>query len=253
MGNHIAVVILAAGLGTRMKSDKAKVLHEVAGKSMILYVVESARKAVGDDIVVVVGHQAQKVREILSESDAASLQYAYQEQQLGTAHAVLCAMPHIPEHCDEIVILYGDTPLIMPETISKLVEDHLAGSRHISLLAVELKNPYGYGRVLLDNNKHVSEIVEEKDATDEQRKIELVNSGIYCVNKQFLQDALPKIQSDNAQKELYLTDIMAIGYQEKKKTGAMVAADYHQILGVNSSQDLEAVSKIMKTRMRNIS
>ncbi len=253
MENNIAVVILAAGLGTRMKSDKAKVLHEVAGKAMILYVVETARKAVGDDIVVVVGHQAQKVREILSESDATPIQYAYQEQQLGTAHAVSCALPHIPEHCNEIVILYGDTPLIMPETIAELVEDHLEGSRHISLLAVELKNPYGYGRVLLDNNKQVSEIIEEKDASDEQKKIELVNSGIYCVNKQFLQDALPKIQSDNAQKELYLTDIMAIGYQEKKKTGALVVADYHQILGVNSSQDLEAVSKIMKTRMRNIS
>ena len=253
MGNHIAVVILAAGLGTRMKSDKAKVLHEVAGKAMILYVVETARKAVGDDIVVVVGHQAQKVKEILSESHTTPIQYAYQEQQLGTAHAVSCALPLIPDYCDEIVILYGDTPLIVPETISELVDDHLEGSRHISLLAVELKNPHGYGRVLLDNNKQVSEIIEEKDATDEQKKIELVNSGIYCVNKQFLQDALPKIQSDNAQKELYLTDIVAIGYQEKKKTGAMVAADYHQILGVNSSQDLEAVSKIMKTRMRNIS
>jgi UDP-N-acetylglucosamine diphosphorylase/glucosamine-1-phosphate N-acetyltransferase len=251
MKKNIAVVILAAGLGTRMKSDKAKVLHEVSGRPMILYVVEAARKAVGDDVIVVVGHQAQKVRETISET--VQLHYAYQEKQLGTAHAVMCALPHIPDHCDQVVILYGDVPLILPETITELVEDHLACRRDISLLAVELKNPYGYGRVLLDNNEQVFEIIEEKDATAEQRKINLINSGIYCINKQFLQDALPKIQSNNVQKELYLTDIMAIGYKEKKKTGAMVAAEYHQILGVNSCQDLEAVTKIMKAPMRNIS
>jgi len=251
MRKNIAVVILAAGLGTRMKSDKAKVLHEVAESPMILYVVEAARKAAGDDVIVVIGHQAQKVREIISET--AQIYFAYQEQQLGTAHAVMCAMPLVPDHCDEVVILYGDVPLILPETISGLVEDHLACHRDISLLAVELKNPYGYGRVLLDDNYEVSGIIEEKDATDEQRKIGLINTGIYCINKAFLQDALPKIQSNNVQKELYLTDIMAIGYKENKKTGVMVAADYHQILGINSCQDLEAVDKIMKKRMRNIS
>ena len=251
MRKNIAVVILAAGLGTRMKSDKAKVLHEVAERPMILYVVEAARKVAGDDVIVVVGHQAQKVREIISET--AQLHFADQEQQLGTAHAVWCSLPHIPDHCDEVVILCGDVPLILPETISGLVEDHFTCSRDISLLAVELKNPYGYGRVLLDDNNEVSGIIEEKDATDEQRKIELINTGFYCINKPFLQDALPKIQSNNVQKELYLTDIVAIGYKENKKTGVMVAADYHQILGVNSCQDLEAVDKIMKKRMRNIS
>ena len=251
MRKNIAVVILAAGLGTRMKSNKAKVLHEVAGRPMILHVVAAARKVAGDDVIVVVGHQAHKVREIISET--AKLHFADQAQQLGTAHAVLCALPHIPDHCNEVVILYGDVPLILPETISALVEDHFTCYRDISLLAVELKNPYGYGRVLLDDNEQVIEIIEEKDATVEQRKIRLINSGIYCINKQFLQAALPKIQSNNAQKELYLTDIMAIGYNEKKKTGVMVADDYHQILGINSCQDLEAVDKIMKKRIRNIS
>lgn len=251
MRKNIAVVILAAGLGTRMKSDKAKVLHEVAGRPMILYVVEVARKAAGDDIIVVVGHQAQKVREITS--GTAQVHFAYQDKQLGTAHAVLCALPRIPDHCDEVVILCGDVPLILPETITGLVDDHLACSRDISLLAVELKNPYGYGRVLLDNNGQVFGIIEEKDATAEQRKINLINTGIYCVNKNFLQDALPKIQSNNAQEELYLTDIMAIGYQEKKKMGLMVAADYDQILGVNNCRDLAEADKIMKKRTRNIS
>ena len=251
MRKNIAVVILAAGMGTLMKSDKANVLHEVAGRPMILYVVDAARRAVGDDIIVVVGNQARKVRQIISET--AQLRYAYQEKQLGTAHAVLCALPHIPDHCDEIIILYGDVPLILPETITGLVEDHLADHRDISLLAVEVKSPYGYGRVLLDDSGQVYGIAEEADASAEQRKIKLINSGIYCINKQFLQDALPRIQSNNAQAELYLTDIMAIGYEEKRKTGVMITTDNLQILGVNNIQDLDEVNKIMKTRMRNIS
>ena len=251
MRKNIAIVILAAGLGTRMKSNKAKVLHEVAERPMIFYVVEAAQKLAGDDVIVVVGHQAQKVREIISET--ANVYFADQAQQLGTGHAVMCALPQIPDHCNEVVVLYGDVPLILPETISALVEDHYACSRDISLLAVELKDPFGYGRVLLDDNDQVSGVIEEKDATAEQRKIRLINSGIYCINKRYLRTALPKIQSNNVQKELYLTDIVAIGYNEKKKTGVMISNDYHQILGVNSCQDLENVEKIMQKRIRNIS
>ena len=251
MRKNIAVVILAAGLGTRMRSDKAKVLHKVAERPMILYVVEAARKAAGDNIIVVVGHQAQKVREIISKT--AELHFAYQEKQLGTAHAVLCALPHIPDHCDEVVILCGDVPLIFSETITGLVEDHLACCRDISLLAVELKNPYGYGRVLLDDNKQIVGIIEEADATAEQKRIKLINSGIYCINKRILQGALPKIKTNNNQEELYLTDLMAIGHKEQRKMGLMVSADEIQILGVNNCQDLEEADKIMKKRMRKIS
>ena len=251
MLKKIAVIILAAGMGTRMKSDKAKVLHEVADRPMILYVVETARKAAGDDVIVVVGNQAQKVREIISAYSQSI--FAYQEKQLGTAHAVQCALPCIPDHCDEVVILCGDVPLILPETITGLVENHLASSRDISLLAVELNNPYGYGRILLDNRGQISGIIEEADATPEQKQIKLVNAGIYCVNKKFLKDALPKIQSNNAQEELYLTDIMAIGYREQKRMGVVVAEDCLQIMGVNNCRDLAEVDEIMKKRIRNIS
>ena len=125
MKNNIAVIILAAGMGTRMKSDKAKVLHEITDQPMIIYVVDAARKVAGDDVIVVIGHQAQKVRECLSGFD--ELIFAHQDKQLGTAHAVLCALPHIPDHCEEVVILCGDVPLIQSETIIDLVEDHLAG------------------------------------------------------------------------------------------------------------------------------
>jgi len=250
MKNNVAVVILAAGMGTRMNSDKAKVLHEISDHPMIFYVVETARKVAGDSVIVVVGHQAQKVRGCLSGYD--ELIFAHQDKQLGTGHAVLCALPHIPDHCEEVVILCGDVPLIRSETIIDLVEDHLENSRDISLLAVELDNPFGYGRVVMDENKGVRRIIEEADATPEQKANNLVNTGIYCVKKQFLLEAVPKIRSDNAQGELYLTDVIGIGHRGRKKIGVQIGTDCQQILGVNTCQDLELVDAIMKKRRRII-
>jgi len=251
MKNNVAVVILAAGMGTRMKSDKAKVLHEITDQPMITYVVEAARKVAGADVIVVIGHQAQKVQDCLSGFD--ELIFAHQDEQRGTAHAVLCALPHIPDHCKEVVILCGDVPLIQSETIIGLVEDHLGNTRDISLLAVELDDPYGYGRVVLDEDLGVTGIIEEADATEEQKAINLINTGIYCIQKQFLLEALPKIRTDNAQGELYLTDVMGIGYRDKKKIGVLTGTDCQQILGINTCQDLELVNDIMKKRKRIIS
>ena len=244
MKDNVAVVILAAGQGTRMKSNKAKVLHEIAGRPMIIHVVEAAQKIAGDNIIAVIGHQAQKVRETLSES--APLQFAYQKEQRGTAHAVQCAMPHIPDNCDEIIILCGDVPLIRSETIASLVEDHLSAARDITLLAVELENPYGYGRVQVDENRQVFGIVEEADATADQRQIKLINAGIYCINVTFLLNALPRIQADNVQSELYLTDIVGIAHSEHKKIGVMIGNDPSEVIGVNTIQELTRVEKIMQ-------
>jgi UDP-N-acetylglucosamine diphosphorylase/glucosamine-1-phosphate N-acetyltransferase len=251
MKKNIAVIILAAGMGTRMKSDKAKVLHKIQGQPMIHFVVDAAQKIAGDDVIVVIGHQAQKVRAVVL--DRARPLFAVQEQQLGTAHAVQCAVPQIPEHCEHVVILCGDAPLIQPETIAELVDDHIGARRDISLLAVELENPFGYGRILLDDKKQVSAIIEETDATDAQKLIKLINSGIYCIEKGFIMEALPKIRSDNAQGELYLTDIMAVGYQEKRNMGVMIGKNCQQILGINTCQDLETVDAIMQKRSRIIS
>jgi len=250
MKNNLAVIILAAGMGTRMKSDKAKVLHEIDGRSMIIYVVDAAQKLAGKDVIVVIGHQAQKVRDSLSGHQ--NLIFVHQEKQLGTAHAVLCALPQIPVHCQDVVILCGDVPLVQPETIAKLVDAHRQDALDISLLAVELDNPHGYGRVLLDENRRVSMIVEEADATAAQKKIKLINTGIYCVNTNFLMASLPQIGANNAQGELYLTDIMGIGYRENRKMGVQVCDDCQQILGVNTCQDLEMVEAIVKKRMRKI-
>lgn len=251
MKDNIAAIILAAGMGTRMKSDKAKVLHEIQGKPMILYVVETARKVAGDDVIVVIGNQAETVREVVS--DTVDILFAYQEQQLGTAHAVWCAMPKIPAHCDHVIILCGDVPLIQSETISELVEEHLENGRDISLLAVEMENPCGYGRILIDDSRQLHAIIEEADATEAQKRIKLINSGIYCINKAFLTQALPNIDSNNAQGELYLTDIITVGYKQMRKMGVMIRTNFQQILGINTCQDLEVVDAIMKSRQRNIS
>ena len=247
MRKDVAVVILAAGQGTRMKSNKAKVLHEIAGRPMILYVTEAAQKIAGKNVIVVIGHQAPEVREIISES--AQLHFAYQEEQLGTAHAVQCSVPHIPDGCDEVVILCGDVPLIRTETITGLVEDHLSAERDISLLAVELENPYGYGRVLIDEKRQVFGIIEEADATAAQKQIKLINAGIYCINKAFLLQALPKIRTNNVQSELYLTDIMGIGHSEKKKIGVMIGTDPSEVIGINTVQELTRVETIMQSIM----
>ena len=251
MKKNVAVIILAAGLGTRMKSNKAKVLHEIQGNPMIIYVVETARMVAGDNVIVVIGNQAEKVREILSAKG--EMIFANQEKQLGTAHAALCALPCIPDHCEEVVILCGDVPLILPDTVSSLVDSHLQAHRDVSLLAVELQDPCGYGRILFDEDNQLIGIIEETDASAEQKHIKLVNAGIYCVNKVFLMNVLPKIRSNNAQAELYLTDMIAIGYEEKRNMGVMIAKDSQEILGINNCQDLEKVDALMKKRMQIIS
>ena len=246
-----AVVILAAGHGKRMKSKKAKVLHEILGKPMVMYVVETASKVAGNNVILVIGNQAEKVRKMVSES--AEVIFALQKEQLGTGHAVSCALPYIPDHTKEVIILCGDVPLLTSETVIQLNKDHVKAKRDISLLAVEIDNPKGYGRVLIDENRLVTAIVEEADATEEQKKIKTINTGIYCVKKEFLFDSLQKIKSDNLQGEFYLTDIVEIGYKEGKTVGVVVGKDFEEFLGVNNHQDLVVAENIMRNRLRNIS
>ena len=244
MNANIAVVILAAGLGTRMKSNKAKVLHEICGKPIINYVAETARKVAGDNVVLVVGNQADRVRRTVSKLGPFS--FVYQKKQLGTGHAVLCALPHIPERCREVVVLCGDVPLIKADTVNALITSHMSENRDISVLAVELKNPTGYGRILLSESGQVQAIVEESDATAEQKRIRLINTGIFCVRKNFLLDAVPRIQSDNAKGEIYFTDIVEIAYSEKKHVGVTVGGNYLEVTGINTIQELKRVERAMK-------
>jgi UDP-N-acetylglucosamine diphosphorylase/glucosamine-1-phosphate N-acetyltransferase len=248
---NLAIVILAAGLGTRMKSDKAKVLHEVLGSPMILHVMKAAEKIAENNVVLVVGHQAETVREVVSEHYQAL--FALQEKQLGTGHAVLCAMPVIPEYIRHIIILCGDVPLIRTETIRIFFEKHIQEKRDVSVLAVETDEPKGYGRVMLNGKEEVLGIIEEKDATAEQRNIKLINTGIYCVNKDFLGAALQKIRPENVQGEFYLTDIIGIAYKEEKSIGVMISKDIGEFVGVNTHQHLKTAEEIMRKRTSEIS
>lgn len=241
----IAIIILAAGLGTRMKSGKAKVLHEILGSPMILYVVETAVSVAGNQVVVVIGNQAETVREIVSEKY--QVRFALQEKQLGTGHAVLCALSQIPESAEDVLILCGDVPLITSETLLRLSEDHLKKKRDISLLAVDIENPTGYGRILRDKNSQLVGIVEERDATVEQKKIKTVNTGIYCVKKHFLEHALQKIKPNNAQGEFYLTDIIDIGYREGKNVDILIGDKPDEVTGINTPDELKNVESVMRS------
>jgi UDP-N-acetylglucosamine diphosphorylase/glucosamine-1-phosphate N-acetyltransferase len=244
MNQKIAVVILAAGLGTRMKSNKAKVLHEICGKPMINYVAETATKIAGNNVVLVVGNQADKVRGTVTK--LGTFNFAYQKEQLGTGHAVRCALPHIPHHCREVVILCGDVPLIKADTVKALVKSHANEKRDISVLAIELEDPTGYGRILLDEEKRVQGIVEESDATSRQKRIRLINTGIFCVKKDFLLRAVPQIKSDNAQGEIYFTDIVEIAYNENMHIGVTVGGRHLEVTGINTIEELKKVERAMK-------
>ncbi len=245
MMENVAVVILAAGKGTRMKSDRAKVLHEIDGKPMIHYVVDSASRIAGEHVIVVVGHQREDVEKTILRSFPA--RFAVQAEQNGTGHAALCALPEIDPAISHVVILCGDVPLISSDTLRKLVAKHLLEKSVVTVLAVHVDNPKGYGRMLVDDKGSVVRIVEEADANDNERKIHLINSGIYCVDKEFLIQALSKINSDNAQNELYLTDIVEIASLENKKVGLFEGASPDEVAGVNTVDDLARVQGFMKT------
>lgn len=252
MKEKIAVIILAAGLGKRMRSPKAKVLHEILGRPMLAYVIDAARKLAGRAVIVVVGNQAEAVRRAVS-GGGATVRYAYQDRQLGTGHAVLCALPQLPDDCEQVVVLCGDTPLLTAPTLKSLVQDHMAARRDATLLAVELDVPQGYGRVLLNDHHQVCGIVEEADASVGQRAIRLINTGIYCVTRQFLCEALPNVTPDNAQGEFYLTDIIRIGYESGRNIGVSYGAEPREILGVNTPEDLARVEALMAGRAAIIS
>lgn len=248
MTGNASVIVLAAGLGTRMKSDKAKVLHEICGRPMIQYVVEAALQVVGSNVVVVVGHQSGVVKKVLSEYHGIS--FALQETQRGTGHAVACALPHLSREIDDVVILCGDVPLIFPHTIRGLLSDHQENRRDITLLGVRMPNPKGYGRIILNESGELAGIVEEADADPRQKEINIVNAGIYAIRRSFLVSALPQIRPDNKQGEIYLTDVIGIGYQSNRKLGLTVNAATEEVVGVNTPDDLRLAENIMKLRIK---
>jgi UDP-N-acetylglucosamine diphosphorylase/glucosamine-1-phosphate N-acetyltransferase len=237
-----AAIILAAGKGTRMKSNLAKVLHKISGEPMIRYVVETAMSVV-DDIVVVIGHQAEAVKEVLS--SYSHLRFAVQKEQLGTGHAVLTALPELSSQTTDVMILCGDTPLIKPRTLEGLLREHRKGSRPLTVLTTALDNPFGYGRIVLDEEGHLAHIVEESDATEREKEITMVNTGTYCINTGFLQKTLPDLTSDNAQGEFYLTDVVARTHLEGIPAAIVKVTDALEVLGVNTLEDLAIAESLV--------
>jgi UDP-N-acetylglucosamine diphosphorylase/glucosamine-1-phosphate N-acetyltransferase len=232
----LVIVIMAAGKGTRMHSDKAKVLHSVCGRPMILHVVDTATKIAGKAVVIVIGHQAEKVKAVVAKE--AEVLFALQKEQKGTGHAVKAALPVLPENSSQVIILSGDVPLIKADTVQTLLHLHLHQQNAVTVLGVQLEKPYGYGRILVNNAGDVDKIVEETDATEAQKKITIVNSGVYCVHREFLETSLMQLQSNNKQNEIYLTDIVEIAKKHQKKIGLMICPNQNEVQGVNTPQDL---------------
>jgi len=226
-----------------MRSSQAKVLHPLAGRPMIAYVLDTAVRIAGSNTVVVIGNQADEVRRQVSER--AKVSFAYQHEQLGTGHAVQCALPELASHIENVIILCGDVPLIRERTLGRLVDSHLRAKHAVTLLGVSLDNPKGYGRVVTDTGGKVSRIVEEADATAAEKKIATINSGIYSVRRAFLETALSQLKPDNAQNEIYLTDIIGIAVRSAQPVGMMIAEAYAELLGVNTVEDLQRVETLL--------
>ncbi|MFC4803342.1 bifunctional UDP-N-acetylglucosamine diphosphorylase/glucosamine-1-phosphate N-acetyltransferase GlmU [Neobacillus sp. GCM10023253] len=244
MSNRYAV-ILAAGQGTRMKSKLYKVLHPVCGKPMVQHVVDQVKKLDIKDIVTIIGHGAEKVRAQLGDESL----YALQEKQLGTAHAVMQAAGMLEGKEGTTIVVCGDTPLIKAETMEALFKEHVEAKAKASILTAKIDNPTGYGRIVRNESGFVEKIVEHKDATEEERKINEINTGTYCFDNQALFDALKNVSNDNVQGEYYLPDVIEI----LKKQGEIVTAyqteDLDETLGVNDRVALAEAERIMRGRI----
>ncbi len=243
-----AVVVLAAGEGTRMKSAVPKVLHELAGRSLVGHAVAAAGALDPEHLVVVVGHGREQVAAHLADIDP-DIQVVVQDEQLGTGHAVSCALDELPPLDGVVVVTYGDTPLLTGETLADLVRTHVEHRDAATLLSAEVADPTGYGRVVRDASGAVVGIVEHKDATDAQRAIAEINSGIYAFDAAVLRDALGRLSTDNAQGELYVTDVVAIARSDGREVAALRVADTWQTEGVNDRVQLAAMRRELNSRL----
>ena len=265
----LAVVILAAGLGKRMKNpEKPKVMFELNKKPLIQYVVELALKINAERIISIVGHKREQVIEFLTDllprlpspSEGGSeelpegsedvsnavFDFAVQEPQLGTGHAVMQTKEYLDNFEGEVLILSGDVPLLRYETLERLIDEHFSNNRIATLLTAIFKDPAGYGRIIRDSGGNFEKIAEHRDATDKEKKVNEINPAIYIINCKLLFDALKKITPENSQKEYYLTDIFH--FIPKEKIGTVVTEDEIEVTGINSVDQLLEMEKVLKER-----
>lgn len=245
----VKAVILAAGKGTRMKSDKPKVVHKALGKPMVYYSIEAAKNAGADSVCVIVGYKADEVRSAVEEyvTDT-EVCYAVQEQQLGTGHAVKCAADFVGDEGD-VMILCGDTPLVTGDTLRRALQIHQRDDNGVTVISAVLDNPFGYGRIIRSGDI-LERIVEEKDASDEERAVCEVNSGMYIFDCAALSDALSKITNDNAQGEYYLPDAIEIIKNAGLRAAAVPVGSADEIRGVNTPEQLADAERLMEENRR---
>ena len=236
----IDIIILAAGKGTRMKSTLPKVLHKLAGKSLLQHVIDSANNVQAANITVVTGHGSDQVRSTVSSAGTSPLNYVEQTEQLGTAHAVQMAVPNVGNGGTSL-ILYGDVPLILPETILDMLS--AVSDNSMSLLTVTLDDPTGYGRILRDESGQVTAIVEQKDASTEQLKVTEVNTGVMALKTEQLKQWLPQINNNNAQGEYYLTDLIALARNHGVRVETKQPQSVEEVEGVNNRVQLSTLER----------
>lgn len=246
MNQPLAIIILAAGKGTRMKSQKAKVLHEVFYAPMVKHVLKATEELQSEKTVVVVGHQKEKVEAELAQF---GVTFAEQKEQLGTGHAVLSAEKALDDFTGTVMILCGDTPLIQPEMLERLFHYHKSTQSTVTLLTTLLDDPTNYGRIMSDKNGNITGIVEHKDANKEQLLIQVVNAGIYCVEKDFLFSTLKNVGTNNSQGEVYLTDIVHLAVEKELTIKNFSATDSIDVLGVNSRLELSMAQSVLQQRI----
>lgn len=235
-----AVVVLAAGGGTRMKSTTSKLLHQVGGHSLLSYAVQAAEELVPEHLVVVVGHEREQVTAHLAEI-APRVTTAVQEQQRGTGDAVRCGLEVLEEISGDVVVTYGDVPLLTGETLVDLVADHRTHGDSVTVLTAHVADPTGYGRIIRDGDQ-VARIVEHKDCSEDERAVDEINSGIYVFDADTLRTGLASLTTENAQGELYLTDVIAFARDRGERVGAFECDDVWQTEGVNDRAQLAAIN-----------
>ena len=244
---NLKTLILAAGKGTRMKSNIPKIVHKVNGIPMISKIITVLEEIGSTENILILGYKKEEVLKVVGENSS----YVLQNEQLGTGHAVIQAKDKLKDYDGDVMVVCGDTPLLKPETLKKLYNFHKDSGAVTTILTSIYENPFGYGRIVKENGL-VKAIVEEKEANDEVKKIKEVNAGVYCFNSKELFKALNKINNNNEKGEYYLTDVIGIQVNENKKVRSFILEDSMEILGVNSKVELAQAGNILRDR-KNIS
>jgi UDP-N-acetylglucosamine diphosphorylase/glucosamine-1-phosphate N-acetyltransferase len=241
----LAMIVLAAGKGTRMHSSLAKVLHPLAGRALLTHVLDVATSLAPQHLIVVVGHQAEKVRQVC---EPYGVTCVLQEPQLGTGHAVAQAEPILADFQGDVLVLYGDVPLLQSTTLRTLWDVHRRQQATVTVVTACLDNPTGYGRILRDAAGQITRILEERDAAEAEKAVREINSGVYCLQAAFLFPALRRVGRHNAQGEQYLTDVVALAVAEQHRVAHVTVADAQEVLGVNTHTELAHLETLLRQR-----